>query len=382
MDESKRELSISILVQCSAMAVPVALAAAYCIFGSDRPDAQVAALTVAACAAIPTWLFLHKLEWLAPFQLGVYAACALAASSIAWGYVVLWQTFLPDNPVRAALYLPALLADHSQWLKQNYGEMARLVPYAAGGLAALSLLFAGDSIVGLLRKAGARASERQRAKSKLYGSARFMPRANMRKLSTSPGGLILGAEERSQRSRLVSYPLEGAALTLAPPRTGKTALVALNLLRPGESGFAGSTIIVDPRGELWCIAARRRMALGRRVLLADPFGVVDSIKQEWDELTDLPSESIHFNPLDCIREGDSSVADIDTLLDALLTPPPIAFGRERAALLRQCKGDYRRVRGMGPSLTECQRTTHIVACPYAAHAASGSAGIVGQGNAS
>ncbi len=321
MDEGKRELAISILVQLSAVAVPVALAGAYCVFGSDRPDAQFAALIVAACAAIPTWLFLHKLEWLAPFQLGVYAACALAAGSIAWDYLALWHSFLPENPLRAALYLPALLADHSQWLKRNYGEGARLVPYAAGGLAILSGLFAGDSIVGLARKANARATQRERAKTNLYGAARFMPRENMRKLSKTAGGMILGAEDKSKRSRLVSYPLEGAALTLAPPRTGKTAVVALNLLRPGDFGFRGSTIIVDPRGELWCITARRRVDLGRRVLLADPFGVVANLKSAWPELADLPAESVRYNPLDFIRDGAECVGDIDILMDALLTPP-------------------------------------------------------------
>ena len=188
MDEGKRELAVSALLQVFAVAVPIGLAAAYCMFGSNRPDAQLAALIVAACTAIPTWLFLHKLEMLAPFQLGVYAACALAAGSIAWSYVVLWHSFLPDNPVRAALYLPALLADHSQWLKRHYGEAARLVPYAAGGLAVLSLLFTGDAAAGLARTARARSSERQRAKSNLYGAARFMPRENLRKLSNIPEG--------------------------------------------------------------------------------------------------------------------------------------------------------------------------------------------------
>ena len=78
---------------------------------------------------------------------------------------------------------------------------------------------------------------------------------------------------------------------------------------------------IDPRGELWCMAARRRRELGRRALLIDPFGVVVQHK-EFNE-THLPDvESVLYNPLDFIRDDESlAVRDIYVLLDALLTPP-------------------------------------------------------------
>ena len=128
---------------------------------------------------------------------------------------------------------------------------------------------------------------------------------------------------RASRRRVVlfSYPLAGAALTLAPPRSGKTATVALNLLRPGGAGFRESTIVVDPRGELWCVTAHRRKAMGWRVRLLDPFGVVARLKEEWLALNDLPAESVRWNPLDYVRDGAEGVGDLDVLLDALLTPP-------------------------------------------------------------
>ena len=63
------------------------------------------------------------------------------------------------------------------------------------------------------------------------------------------------------------------------------------------------------------------MELGRKVLLADPFGVVASLKRAWPELADLPAESVRYNPLDFVRDGPECVGDIDILMDALLTPP-------------------------------------------------------------
>ena len=108
---------------------------------------------------------------------------------------------------------------------------------------------------------------------------------------------------------------------MAPPRAGKGALIALNLLSPDYRGFQGSTVTIDPRGELWCIAARRRRELGRRALLIDPFGVVAQHKKFKE--THLPDvESVLYNPLDFIRDDESlAVRDIYVLLDALLTPP-------------------------------------------------------------
>ena len=79
---------------------------------------------------------------------------------------------------------------------------------------------------------------------------------------------------------------------------------------------------IDPRGELWCIAARRRRELGRRVLLLDPFGVAAKHKEDFEECHLPDVRSATYNPLEFIREDDGlAVRDINVLLDALLTPP-------------------------------------------------------------
>ena len=161
---------------------------------------------------------------------------------------------------------------------------------------------------------------RQRAESDLYGKSKLLGRRFLRRLAKRRG-ILLGQWGAGRNAKLIGWSLEGSAITVAPPRVGKGALIALNLLSPDYRGFQGSTVTIDPRGELWCIAARRRRELGRRALLIDPFGVVAQHK-EFKE-THLPDvESVLYNPLDFIRDDDSlAVRDIYVLLDALLTPP-------------------------------------------------------------
>ena len=125
-----------------------------------------------------------------------------------------------------------------------------------------------------------------------------------------------------RNARLIGWSLEGSAITVAPPRAGKGAVIALNLLSPDYRGFDGSTVTIDPRGELWCIAARRRRELGRRVLLLDPFGVAAKHKEDFPECHLPDTTSARFNPLSFIREDEGlAVRDINVLLDALLTAP-------------------------------------------------------------
>ena len=162
---------------------------------------------------------------------------------------------------------------------------------------------------------------RRRAESDLYGRSKLLGRRFLRRLAKRRG-ILLGQWGAGRNAKLIGWSLEGSAITVAPPRAGKGALIALNLLSPGERGFQGSTVTIDPRGELWCIVARRRRELGRRVLLIDPFRVVRGHKKEFEE-THLPDvESASYNPLDFIRDDESlAVRDINVLLDALLTPP-------------------------------------------------------------
>ena len=172
-------------------------------------------------------------------------------------------------------------------------------------------------------------NRRRRAESDLYGRSKLLGGRFLRRLAKRRG-ILLGQWGAGRNAKLIGWSLEGSAITVAPPRVGKGALIALNLLSPGYRGFQGSTVTIDPRGELWCIAARRRRELGRRVLLIDPFRVVAEHKKFKE--THLPDvESASYNPLDFIRDDENlAVRDINVLLDALLTPPrPDAHNNSR-----------------------------------------------------
>ncbi|MDE0174274.1 MAG: type IV secretory system conjugative DNA transfer family protein [Defluviicoccus sp.] len=172
--------------------------------------------------------------------------------------------------------------------------------------------------------------KRKLAESELFGKARLLGRQHIRELEARQG-ILLGQSGGRANSPLVGWGLEGSAMTFAPPRTGKGATIALNYLAPRGRGWPGSTVLLDPRGETWCIVARRRRAMGRETVLLDPFGVVrrykeNFVEREGDktrELLNLPEfRSRRYNPMDFVRKDTEFVGrDVNALLDALLTPP-------------------------------------------------------------
>ena len=196
-----------------------------------------------------------------------------------------------------------------------------------GLLVAGSVLALGVTVLIWCEMAGrlmARKAEerKKRSRSGVFGNAKLLEREHVRRLERGQG-LLLGQTGVGVSSPLIGWPLEGSAVTLAPPRTGKGATIALNYLAPSGRGWGGSTVLIDPRGETWCVVARRRREMGRRVVLLDPFGVVARHAAELEGKLHLPDvRSRRYNPMDFIR-ADESLAprDINVLLDALLTPP-------------------------------------------------------------
>ena len=267
----------------------------------------IAGLAIAAAATIAAFMAPRRHRRVG-MRAGAHTASLAVAASTTWVHVV--------GPVLDA---PAFAAGMAQVvLSEATGTVL-----AIG--APLLLLFAAYGCLDVLLSLphALRSSRRKQAGSRLYGQARLLARRHLRRRQRRPG-LLFGQHGPGARAPLIAWPLEGAALTLAPPRRGKGALIALNLLAPAGRGFPGSTVIVDPRGELWCIAARRRRQLGRRAILLDPFAVVAGHDRGHPGALHLPdTASARYNPLDFIREDDDlAVQDIHVLLDALLTPPP------------------------------------------------------------
>ena len=287
------------------------------------PAKAVAAfLAIAAFAAAGFVLFAgERKEETAAARFGVYlGGWAIMAAGL-WVYVI-------DTPV---VWRVLLFNDRA--IAVVLGSPWRLFMVAApiAGVPVLGLLWL-DTVKGFLKSLkGDRG--RTRSESELFGKARFLERKWLRGLSKQKG-LLLG----DGPDGLVAYRLEGSAMTFAPPRTGKGATIALNYLSPEERGWQGSSVVIDPRGELYPIVARRRRSLGRRPILLDPFGMVARHRElegggaDFGEgaVLHLPVwRSDTYNPLDFIREGDEAVRDIGVLVEALMERPKSDGGNSK-----------------------------------------------------
>lgn len=293
--------------------------------GGGGPETRAWGLIAFLGAALVLFMALDRKGRLLALCVGVYGAAVVVCGTTLW-----------LEGVRP------LLADAGGFVARLAGDAQfdRLVltvgPVVGGGM--MVFLWCEMLLTGA-RKLG-KDRYRRRADSDLYGKAKLLDKQHMKRL-TKESGLLLGQWGGEPNAPLVAWPLEGSAITVAPPRVGKGATIALNLLSPDERGFAGSTVVIDPRGELWCVAARRRRALGRRVRLIDPFGVVASHAAQWGKQLHLPDvRSWSYNPLDFIRDEERlAVGDINVLVEALVTRSPVSApgGRESEHFFQSAK---------------------------------------------
>jgi len=268
---------------------------------------RIAVLGGVLALALAAFMYSDRKEKASWVRFGLYGAAMMICGATIWMEIV--------RPVLGAASLGALL----NYLGKLSGYALALIPVSLPGFL-VSFVLWFEVIIDSFKylRSGRR---RQRAESDLYGRARLLGRRFLRRLAKRQG-ILLGQWGAGRKAKLIGWSLEGSAITVAPPRAGKGATIALNLLSPDDRGFQGSTVTIDPRGELWCIAARRRRELGRRALLIDPFGVVDGLKEQFPEIHPPDAAGAAYNPIDFIRESDSlAVRDINVLLDALLTPP-------------------------------------------------------------
>ena len=209
------------------------------------------------------------------------AAVLVAVLGAAFAFFLLTTRHPRHVGLKAGVYLALLLVSSTEiWLAvgvhaaAGWLTLATAAAWFAGPLDAVRLVLLFGPLPGILLgltqlpdvalalvNPPAGGGDRRRATSGLYGKSEFMSRRDRRRLEKGRG-LLLGQAGRSPRAPLVAWPLEGSAITIAPPRTGKGATIALNLLSPRDRGPSGSTLTIDPRGESYCIAARRRARHG------------------------------------------------------------------------------------------------------------------------
>ncbi|PPD13970.1 MAG: hypothetical protein CTY25_12095 [Methylobacterium sp.] len=161
----------------------------------------------------------------------------------------------------------------------------------------------------------------RRSSSDLHGAANWVSRADVRRISEQ-GNLILGQEGPEPNSRLVRYPIEGHGLTIAPTRSGKgVGFILPNILK----GWTGPMVVIDPKAESVFVGGAAREAMGHKVHVLDPFGIIAERSAGRPEIWQ-PRALARYNPLDAIDRGDDMPADISTLCEALLPPAKASSG--------------------------------------------------------
>lgn len=97
-------------------------------------------------------------------------------------------------------------------------------------------------------------------------------------------------------------------VTIAGNRSGKgRSTIIPNLLH-----YPGSMLVVDPKGDLATITARRRQELGQRVHVLDPFKVAE-----------VPDElRASFNPVEMLEKSKTLVEDAGAVADGLVPSAP------------------------------------------------------------
>lgn len=124
------------------------------------------------------------------------------------------------------------------------------------------------------------------------------------KFQKSAGSILLGRTKNTT----IYVNDNRHVVTIAGSRAGKSATSLMSNLLTWE----GSTIVVDPKGELATNTAKHRADMGQDVFILDPFNEVKGVAAQYRK---------SFNPLSELMNGDPRdiVDDAATLADALIT---------------------------------------------------------------
>jgi len=99
---------------------------------------------------------------------------------------------------------------------------------------------------------------------------------------------IIGNSTLEKKGRVIA-DINRHMLTVAPTRSGKSAsLIVPNLLHSKRSA-----VVIDPKGELAFLTAKRRRELGQKTFIFDPFGEVE---KNYGKLTGEHEPVTCFNP--------------------------------------------------------------------------------------
>ncbi len=117
-------------------------------------------------------------------------------------------------------------------------------------------------------------------------------------------------DKKNQRGFFIGdnyeYGKQGHLLTVAGTRGGKGVNIILpNLL--GMGGFEGSWVVIDPKGENAAVSARIQREKGRKVVVLNPWGMLDMASEQ-------------YNPLDMLDSDNPNVIDDVQLIAETIVP--------------------------------------------------------------
>lgn len=126
-------------------------------------------------------------------------------------------------------------------------------------------------------------------------------------------GLFLGEDEKTGLP--IVYDGDMHALTVAPTRTGKGASAIIpNLLRSNSS-----ILVIDPKGENARRTAAKRIEMGQKVYVVDPWGISAQADQFGEGID--PELLCGFDPLAFLDPHDPDlVSDAMLLAESLIVP--------------------------------------------------------------
>lgn len=134
-----------------------------------------------------------------------------------------------------------------------------------------------------------------------FGSARFADNADLLPYYDKKGFYIGGG--------IFAFPDKGHLFTSAGTRAGKgTNLIIPNLL--GMTGYEGSWVVIDPKGENAAVTARYQREIGQNVVILNPWGLV----------SENVGESQSFNPLDILSVEDPDLVDDVQMIAEMIVP--------------------------------------------------------------
>lgn len=135
--------------------------------------------------------------------------------------------------------------------------------------------------------------------------ARWMNRHELHQLRHNDAGLPLGLSNGAMlryRPNPKTGWRAGHHVAIAGTRAGKGVSVVI----PAIIDHDGPVAVLDIKGENFAVTRRYRQSLGRQVVVLNPFGVIEPLKDS-------------FNPLDYVRQAHL-IRDIEVIAEGLVRP--------------------------------------------------------------